>query len=116
MEVELDSMRRAVAQGEPFMETPRPFLLPSPSDQRISTRQIASGDEKRRQKQAEAIALVYNLVNEPWMKYSPLHMVDRGFWPDQFVMAKFQTHVLYFESHRSALLAVSSDQCSLSSR
>jgi hypothetical protein len=86
------------------MEFPRPFLLPSPKDQRISTRQIASGDEKRHQKQAEATALVYNLVNEPWMKYSPLHMVDRGFWPGQFVMAKFQTHVLYIESRRCALV------------
>lgn len=86
------------AAGGPGMEVGRPFFLPAPSEQRVSTRQAPGGGDKRRQKQAESKVLVFNLVNEPWLKYAPSCIADHGYTAAQLIETRFETHVLYLES------------------
>ena len=91
----------ADAGGRPA-EIVRPFFLPSLSDQRISTRQITTGSDKRRSGNREYATVAYNRVNEPWLKYVPTCMADRGYTTGQFVISRFQKDVLYLEDARCA--------------
>lgn len=76
----------------------RPFFLPSLSDQRISTRQITTGSDRRRHKAADFATVAYNGANEPWLKYVPTGMADRGFTSGHFIISRFNSDVLYLEA------------------
>lgn len=84
------------------VETARPFFLPSICEQRISTRQITTGSDKRRHKCNDLATVAYNVVNEPWVKYVPTYLADRGYTTGQFIVSRFQQEVLYLEVTRYA--------------
>jgi len=46
------------------------------------------------------MTVLYNLSNEPWMKYNMAAIADRGLKPSQWTSARFQTQVLLVETTR----------------
>ena len=78
-------------------ELVRPCLLPGGSDARVTRNQNTSGD-KRRQQNVELATVAYNIVNEPWLRYMPSCMADKGYTSKDFVVSRFQRDVLYLET------------------
>lgn len=52
-----------------------------------------------RHRLVQEITAVFNLANEPWIKYTPTAICDRGLKPHDWTSARLHTHVLYLESH-----------------
>ncbi len=46
------------------------------------------------------MTVVYNITNEPWLKYNMAAIADRGLKPSQWTSARFQTQVLLVETAR----------------
>lgn len=67
--------------------------------ERMVTRSAAG--PAARQRQIQEVTAVFNLVNEPWAKYTMASVCDRGLRPHDRTSARLHTHVLYLESHRS---------------
>jgi hypothetical protein len=51
-----------------------------------------------RQRLVQEMTVLFNLANEPWIKYSPSLICDRGLKPHEWTAARLHTHVLYLES------------------
>lgn len=95
IDVELDSLPDG-AQSD----ASKPFFVLSHFDHRISTRQVTySGATGRRRNQSEVATVLFNLANEPWMKYNPSSVADCGFAAEQYTVSRFHTDTLYLESH-----------------
>lgn len=43
---------------------------------------------------------MFNLVNEPWLKYSMGAVADKGLKPHEWTSAKLHSQVMYLESHK----------------
>jgi hypothetical protein len=43
---------------------------------------------------------MFNLVSEPWPKYSMHAVADRGLKPHEWTSARLHSSVLYLESHK----------------
>lgn len=65
--------------------------------ERMVTRSAAGPGSRARL--AQEVTAVFNLVNEPWVKYTPAAVSDRGLKPHEWTSARLHTHVLYLESH-----------------
>lgn len=99
IDVELDSLPD---QAEP--EAAKAYFILSHFDHRISTRQLTyHGGISRRRTQSEVATILYNLVNEPWLKYTPSLIADCGFAAEQYTVSRFQNEILYVESETCAL-------------
>jgi hypothetical protein len=95
IDVELDSLP-AGAQSD----SSKPFFILSHFDHRISTRQVTySGATGRRRTQSDVATVLFNLANEPWMKYNPSSVADCGFAAELYTVSRFHTDALYLESH-----------------
>lgn len=95
IDVELDSLPAGTQS-----DSAKPFFVLSHFDHRISTRQVTySGATGRRRNQSEVATVLFNLANEPWMKYNPSSVADCGFAAEQYTVSQFHTDVLYLESH-----------------
>lgn len=65
--------------------------------ERMVTRSAAG--PSARQRHVQEVTVIFNLVNEPWMKYTPTSVCDRGLKPHEWTSSRLHTHVLYLESH-----------------
>lgn len=94
IDVELDSLPD---HAEP--EAAKPYFILSHFDHRISTRQVTfHGGMNRRRTQSELATILYNLVNEPWLKYTPSLIADCGFASHLYTVSKFHKEALYIET------------------
>lgn len=50
----------------------------------------------------QEVTVMFNLVNEPWPKYSLHAVADRGLRPHEWTSARLKSSVLYLESHKWA--------------
>lgn len=75
---------------QPAAPTFTPALL-----ERITTRSAGAGAKQRNNQE---LTVIYNLVNEPWPKYTLMAVADRGLKPHEWTSARLQTAVLYMES------------------
>lgn len=75
---------------QPAVPTFTPALL-----ERITTRSAGAGAKQRNNQE---LTVIYNLVNEPWPKYTMMAVADRGLKPHEWTSARLQTAVLYMES------------------
>ena len=65
--------------------------------ERMVTRSAAG--PAARQRHVQEVTVIFNLVNEPWMKYTPTGICDRGLKPHEWTSSRLHTHVLFLESH-----------------
>jgi len=65
--------------------------------ERMVTRSAAG--PAARQRHVQEVTVIFNLVNEPWTKYTPTAICDRGLKPHDWTSSRLHTHVLYLESH-----------------
>jgi hypothetical protein len=85
----------------------KPFFVLSHFDHRISTRQLTySSVTGRRRNNSEIATVLFNLANEPWMKYNPSSVADCGFAAEQYTVSRFHSEVLYLESNTYASIAL----------
>ncbi|KAL6784638.1 CPL1 [Auxenochlorella protothecoides x Auxenochlorella symbiontica] len=73
-----------------------PTFTPS-HHERILTRSSAGSGARLRT--AQEVTVVFNLANEPWLKYSAAAVADRGLRPHEWTSARMRTATLYLESH-----------------
>lgn len=93
VEVELDAVPAGTTVG-----MAQPYFLLSQWDQRMNTRQITHASDRRKRNQADVASIIYNLVNEPWLKYTSTCMADRGFTPELWTCTRFLSEVVYLET------------------
>jgi hypothetical protein len=88
-----------------------PTLIPAHGDRHVATRAQAGrggGGASAAAAAAAAAAkaalaeatVVYSLSNEPWLKYSPAAVADRGLAPKTWTSARLRSEVLFFETAR----------------
>jgi hypothetical protein len=88
-----------------------PTLIPAHGDRHVATRAQAgrgAGGASAAAAAAAAAAkaalaeatVVYSLSNEPWLKYSPAAVADRGLAPKNWTSARLRSEVLFFETAR----------------
>jgi len=65
--------------------------------ERMLTRSAAGPASKQRQ--VQEVTVVFNLVNEPWAKYTLAAVCDRGLKRHDRTSARLQSNVLYLESY-----------------
>lgn len=46
----------------------------------------------------QEVTLLYNLCNEPWLKYTMAAVADRGLKPSQWTSVRLQTEVMLAET------------------
>ena len=73
-----------------------PTFAPSQLE-RMVTRSAAGPAARFRH--IQEVTVIFNLVNEPWLKYTPAAINDRGLKPHDWTSSRLHTHVLYLESH-----------------
>ncbi|CAG9462020.1 unnamed protein product [Pedinophyceae sp. YPF-701] len=76
-----------------------PTFVPAHHDKMMTTRQTSAMIE-RRQRMVPEVGLQFNLCNEPWLKYSPGVVADRGLKPSTWTCARLTRECLYLETHR----------------
>jgi len=64
----------------------------------VNTRHSAANSE-RRGKLIQEVTVQYNLVHEPWLKYSVAAVADEGFKKSQYTAARLRRESLFLESH-----------------
>jgi len=88
-----------------------PTLIPAHGDRHVATRaQAGRGGAGASAAAAAAAAaakaalaeatVVYSLSNEPWLKYAPAAVADRGLAPRAWTSARLRSEVLFFETAR----------------
>jgi hypothetical protein len=63
--------------------------------ERMVTRSAAPA----RSRHAQEVTAVFSLANEPWLKYAPAAVCDRGLRPHERTSARLRATALYLESH-----------------
>jgi hypothetical protein len=48
----------------------------------------------------QEVTVVFNLTNEPWLKYNMPAVADRGLKPHEWTSARLHSSVLYLENDR----------------
>lgn len=79
-------------------ETPAPYptVQPMASDRQITTRTTAGAKSKASQE----VSVVFNLCNEPWLKYTISAIADKTMKPSGWTSARLRDDVLFLESNR----------------
>lgn len=86
-----------------------PTFTPASAERVMNTRGREASSE-RRQRGVQEMTVVYNITNEPWLKYNMAAIADRGLKPSQWTSARFQTQVLLVETARERFeLCITSD-------
>lgn len=67
--------------------------------ERIVTRSSV-GAAAARHRMVQEVTVVFNLVNEPWHKYTPATICDRGLKPHDWTSSRLHTCTLYAESYQ----------------
>ena len=75
-----------------------PTFFPNTVEQVVNTRHSAANSE-RRGKLIQEVTVQYNLVHEPWLKYSVAAVADEGFKKSQYTAARLRRESLFLESH-----------------
>lgn len=86
------------------VEPRRPSVITSTTEEQRSLPRAAAtaSDRRKRTAQKEDTAVVYNLANEPWLKYSWALVADRGFTPQRCTALKLESRVLFLETEQCA--------------
>eukprot|EP00891_Asterochloris_glomerata_P003170 jgi/Astpho2/3170/Aster-05703 len=74
-----------------------PTFVPTHHERSMNTRGQVSSHE-RRQRNVKEVTLLYNLCNEPWLKYTMAAVADRGLKPSQWTSVRLQTEVMLAET------------------
>eukprot|EP00882_Tetradesmus_deserticola_P004729 GHRQ01004983.1.p1 GENE.GHRQ01004983.1~~GHRQ01004983.1.p1 ORF type:complete len:264 (+),score=125.09 GHRQ01004983.1:1451-2242(+) len=74
-----------------------PTFALSNSDRQMNTRSTAGSS---RNKPLTELTVLYNLCNEPWMKYSMSSVADRGLKSSQWTSSRLREESLYLETSR----------------
>jgi hypothetical protein len=53
-----------------------------------------------RQKTVQEVTVLYNLCNEPWLKYTLAALADRGLKPSAWTSARLREETLYLETSK----------------
>jgi hypothetical protein len=83
-----------------FGGTAKASIAMDPST-RKRVREAAPVFEKRK-KNPRTVSFLYNLVNEPWLKYDASSLADTGFAHSGYMDARFASSVLYIETETCA--------------
>ncbi|KAI8475901.1 MAG: hypothetical protein J3K34DRAFT_403140 [Monoraphidium minutum] len=75
----------------------QPTFAPNAGDKQMSTRSTAGSG---RNKQSPEVTVLYNLCNEPWLKYSMSGVADQGLRSSQWTSARLRSQTLYLETSR----------------
>lgn len=75
----------------------QPTFAPNSGDKQMSTRSTAGSG---RNKQSPEVTVLYNLCNEPWLKYSMSGIADQGLRSSQWTSARLRSQTLYLETSR----------------
>ena len=59
----------------------------------------ANMDSRKRQRFISKVSLVFNLCNEPWLKYGLNDVADRGMGNGELTSAKLMSHCLFLETN-----------------
>lgn len=70
---------------------------PSFNERQMNTRSSSLGPGKMRS--LPEVTVLYNLCNEPWLKYNFIALTDKGLKQHQRTSARLQDEVLFLESH-----------------
>ena len=86
------------------VEPRRPSVITSTTEEQRSLPRAAAtaSDRRKRTAQREDTAVVYNLANEPWLKYSWALVADRGFTAQRCTALKLESRVLFLETEQCA--------------
>eukprot|EP00803_Ostreobium_quekettii_P006949 evm.model.scf_1246.7 EVM.evm.TU.scf_1246.7 scf_1246:36091-39714(-) len=76
-----------------------PTFAPTAFDRAMNTRATTASAE-RRQRYVPELCFLFNLCNEPWLKYSMVAVADRGLKQWQWTSARLHSEVLYLETKR----------------
>ncbi|CAD7698317.1 unnamed protein product [Ostreobium quekettii] len=76
-----------------------PTFTPAAFDRAMNTRATTASAE-RRQRYVPELCFLFNLCNEPWLKYSMQAVADRGLKQWQWTSARLHSEVLYLETKR----------------
>ncbi|KAK9861211.1 hypothetical protein WJX84_006336 [Apatococcus fuscideae] len=74
-------------------------FMPAQYERAMHTRSAASSHHPR-QRPVQEITVMYNLCNEPWLKYTWHVVVDRGLKPSAWTSARLHDEVLLLETGR----------------
>jgi hypothetical protein len=77
-----------------------PTFALSNSDRQVNTRSTTGSS---RNKPLTEVTVLYNLCNEPWMKYSMSSIADRGLKSSQWTSSRLREECLYLETSRWAV-------------
>ena len=77
-----------------------PTFFPNTVESVVNTRHSAANSE-RRGKLIQEVTVQYNLVNEPWLKYSAAAVADTGFKKSTWTAARLRRESLFLESHHA---------------
>merc|ERR1712060_747329 len=77
-----------------------PTWLPAAVEKQVNTRAAAHAAEKR-QRYAREVTVQYSLCNEPWLKYAPHVVADKGLRPSQWTAARLRKDAIYLETRRT---------------
>lgn len=72
-----------------------PTFCLSNNDRQMSTRSTTGSS---RHKPVTEVTVLYNLCNEPWLKYSMSSIADRGLKSSQWTSSRLREEVLYLET------------------
>ncbi len=75
-----------------------PTFAPSNGDRAMTTRAAAASSG--RPKALAEVTVLYNLCNEPWLKFSMAAVSDRGLKQRQWSSARLRKEVLFLETQR----------------
>ena len=82
------------------------MVLPACASQGLHTSTLATNSLRDPQSLAavpltcalQEVTLLYNLCNEPWLKYTMAAVADRGLKPSQWTSVRLQTEVMLAET------------------
>ena len=74
-----------------------PTMLLANTERAVTTRSAAQGTSSK-QRYAQEVTVMYNLCNEPWLKYQMHLVVDRGLSHAKWTSARMLDETLYFET------------------
>ena len=80
-----------------------PTFAPAAFDRAVSTRATTASVDHHPRFMPE-LCFLFNLCNEPWLKYSLQAVADRGLKQWQWTSARLLSEVLYLETKRYLLL------------
>ena len=71
--------------------------MPAVVERAKATRSASASNSKHLKDKAQAV-VIYNLCNEPWVRYSPIAVTDRGLHKKQWMSYRLLDDVLFLET------------------